>query len=140
LDDRFESPEFRETRRAAATHLLSGGDADGAGAAAVADVLNFFETVAFLYRKEVLDAETVWHYFASWLLPYYASCEQHIAKEQHEDPNCYRELKPLQEAVFRIEERERSYQGANRLSAKPYLEQFLERESTLPIKAGVRLV
>jgi hypothetical protein len=42
--------------------------------------------------------------------------------------------------VFIVEERERSYQEVGRLTTEEYLTSCLKRESTLPLKSGVKLV
>lgn len=75
LDARFESPEFREIRRRAAAYHLAESKDDRAGEEAAITVINFFETIGFLQEKKVLDSNMVWHFFASWLIPYYVASD-----------------------------------------------------------------
>lgn len=64
LDSRFESAEFRTKRRLGAAWLLKGSpEADLSGEDAARDILNFFETLAFLHRREAIDSEAVWALF-----------------------------------------------------------------------------
>lgn len=99
LDSRFESPEFREIRRRAAMYFLNPNHTDRAGYEAASTVLNFFETVAFLHGRRVVDTEVVWHFFASWLLQYYFAADQLIASCQTVDPACYEKLTLLYESI-----------------------------------------
>ena len=78
MDTRFESAEFREVRKRAATYLATKPAADPAGRESVLGVLNFFETLGFLFAKHIVDAKTVWHFFGTWLLPYYATSKSLI--------------------------------------------------------------
>ena len=104
FDNRFDSPEFRKIRRRAAEFPLSGSkEEDKDGRQAIADVLNFFETVAFLYRNKAIKANMVWHTFASWLLPYWKASESYIQKRLLDDPNSYGETAVLFDAVWSIE-------------------------------------
>lgn len=132
LDERFESLEFRETRRRAAAYLISRGETDPHGEAALRDVLNFFDTIGFLFRRKAVDAQTVWHYFSSWILPYYSASSKYLHGEQKRDPLCYREIEPLYNAVFAIEERERHYVDASSVTSKEAVERMLREEAILP--------
>jgi hypothetical protein len=133
LDVRFDSKEFRGRRRLAAAWLANGSQsADLVGQDAARDVLNFFETLAFLHRREAIDAEAVWHYFASWLLPYYQAFESFVRKEQATDPNAYREFQTLFDAVFQIEREKRDYRGTEQVVSPENVKSILASESALP--------
>lgn len=132
-DTRFEGEEFRKTRRAAATWIMAGSSTqDEEGEQSAKDVLNFFETLAFLHRREAVDAEAVWHYFASWLLPYHDALDALRTREQREDPNCFREFPDLYSAVFQIEREKRDYKGTEKVVSAEAIHAFLMGEATLP--------
>lgn len=58
MDSRWDSPEFREMRRRASRFLIDPvAETKSSGEEAVRTVLNFFETLGFLERKKVVDAE-----------------------------------------------------------------------------------
>src|SRR5574340_1396721 len=65
----WDSDEMQKIRKAAATALHhptpdpNNSDPDG--------VLDHFETVAFLERRQILSLELVWHYFYYWVVPYW---------------------------------------------------------------------
>lgn len=104
MDARWDRADFREKRRLAAAHLLAvktGGD--GPGEEATRDILNFFETVGFLHRNKVVRADSVWHFFGSWLLPYYHAAKPVRDESRRHDPNCYAEIERLYQAVLKIE-------------------------------------
>jgi hypothetical protein len=133
LDVRFDSKEFRARRRVAAAWLTNGSQrTDLAGEDAARDLLNFFETLAFLHRREAVDAEAVWHYFASWLLPYYRAFETFIRSEQTTDPNAFREFAALYEAIFQVEREKRDYKGTEEVVSPENVKAILASESSLP--------
>jgi hypothetical protein len=105
LDNRFETPEFRETRKKAATYLINKDEEDDEGKEAVMSVLNFFEVVGYLYINRVISGPTAWHFFSSWLIPYYYTSSSIISDRQKDDPNCLCELTKLYQCVRRIEEK-----------------------------------
>jgi hypothetical protein len=133
FDKRFDSPEFRETRRRAAEFLLSGSkEEDKDGRQAIADVLNFFETVAFLYRNKAIKANVVWHTFASWLLPYWKAAESYIQICLLNDPNSYGETAVLFDAVWSIEQKHLHDRTEKSIITEKSLNSFLKSEAELP--------
>jgi len=133
LDARFETPEFRAARRRAAEFLIAGSREDDAhGRQAIADVLNFFETVAFMHRNNAIGTDMVWHTFASWLLPYWKAADSYVQRRIHEDPNSYRETANLFDAVLTIEKRELRSRSDESVLTKEAVDRFLKSEAELP--------
>ncbi len=64
LGDRFESAAMREQRVVAAFALATKRKGD---IPALDTVLDFFEEVAFLWRRGAVDVESVYEYFSYWL-------------------------------------------------------------------------
>ncbi|MFZ2493488.1 MAG: hypothetical protein WA208_18575 [Thermoanaerobaculia bacterium] len=130
MDARWDSAEFRETRRQAAADLLD-RQSDPLEAEAVRDVLNFFETLGFLLRKEVVEADAVWHYFGSWLLPYTSAAASLTESYRAVDPNCLTEIEALVRAVWDVEiERNPQASGEGALTDER-VRTFLEKEGKL---------
>ncbi len=69
LRERFDSPRMRVSRRALSERLLqaSGGDL------ANMEVITFFELVATLTHRKVLDDDLVWEAFGTWISAYWWS-------------------------------------------------------------------
>jgi len=133
-DNRFNSQEFRKIRRRAAEFFLSGSkEEDKDGRQAIADVLNFFETVAFLYCNKAIKANMVWHTFASWLVPYWKAAESYTQKRLLDDPNSYRETAVLFDAVWSIEQEQLHDHTEKSIIKGESLNRFLKSEAELPI-------
>jgi hypothetical protein len=132
FDNRFDSLEFREIRCRAAEFLLSGSkEEDKDGRQAIADVLNFFETVAFLYRNKAIRADMVWHTFASWLLPYWKAAESYVQRRRLDDPNSYGETAVLFDAVWSIEQKQIRDQTEKSIITDESLNRILRSETEL---------
>ena len=101
------------------------------GENAAHEILNFFETLAFLHRRGAVDADAVWHYFATWLLPYYRALMPLIQREQQTDPNIYHEFFALYEAVFQVEREKRNYRGTELVVSKEAVAAVLAEEAKL---------
>lgn len=132
-DNQFNSPEFRAKRRRAAEFLLSGcKEEDKNGRQAINDVLNFFETIAFLYNKKVIEAEMVWHTFSSWFLPYWKAAEPYIKESRLHDSTSYEDSDILFADVGAIEKK-RCFKYTNKsMSEEESLKSFLKFEAELP--------
>jgi hypothetical protein len=131
LDRRFDSPEFRKTRREAATFLLRTSSDDDSEDGALFDVLDFFETVGYLWRKKLIDTETAWHFFASWLLPYVAASESIIAHSRKDDPSLFRELDKMFIEVKYFERTQHPSHEADHLLSRDSIADFLRSEAAL---------
>ena len=129
-DNKFDSPEFRATRRRAAEFLLSGGKSDDEeGRQAINDVLNFFENIAFLYDNNVVNAKMVWHTFASWFLPYWKTSETYIKESRSYDSTSYENSDALFNKVLAIEKK-RCHNSL--MVEEDYLKKFIRIETELP--------
>lgn len=131
LDSRFENPEIRDLRRRAAAWLQNQNPEDREGREAASGVINFFETLGYLYGKRAVDADGVWHFFASWLLPYYAATE-HLRREIADgDRNVFCEFDKIYLAVKKIEERKHLSNDTLHIVGPDALRKFLAAESCL---------
>ena len=138
LDERFESPEFRETRRLAAAYLKAGRPSvDALGRQSLADLFSFFENLGYLVRNSAIDSEMVWHTFGTWFLPYWKAGEGFVNEAQAHDPSRFKECSGLYDKVLVIEEREQNYRSENSIVSKPQIERFLNAEASLPRKVAL---
>jgi len=132
-DNRFDSPEFRATRRRAAKFLISGNKKeDKDGRQAINDVLNFFETIAFLYKNKIIKANMVWHTFGCWLLPYCKAAESYIQESRLEDPSSYEDTDTLFTDVLDIEKTSRYNRTKKSIIDDESLNHILKCEAELP--------
>jgi len=53
------------------------------------DILNFFETIGLLVRRDYLDAEDVWDSFSYWMFNVYVDFREYIEHEQKNDYTYY---------------------------------------------------
>lgn len=132
MDARFESSDFRELRRCAALHLIHKPENDPAGREALLGVLNFFETLGFLYAKKVVDAYSLWHFFGSWLLPYYSASSHIVDEMRTKDPSIYSELGPLYKAVCEVEKEKHPSKDTLHMLSRESIDEFLHIQSVLP--------
>jgi len=129
LDAEFRSPSFRKVRSSAARYF--GGETLPDLENDARELLSFFEKVAFLYKQKAITAKVVWHFFASWILPYYHAARPYVMLLQQADPNVFRDFDDLYTAVHKIEERQRLYRDADVFSKAAYQSAFLARETAL---------
>ena len=133
---RFEARDFRGLRRAAASYLLA-PDAGGAdGRDAVKSIINFFESVGYLFEKGMLTDEDAWQFFASWLVPYYVASEKVRAEEAENDPNVYCSIGRLYLAVLAVEAKKHPSRETTHLIAPEAVKQILEDESQLVVRTA----
>lgn len=134
MDSRWDSAEFREIRRQASRFLVNPDSiTKSSGEEAVRTVLNFFETLGFLERKTVVDAEAVWHFFGSWIFPYFHGSKPVMDRSRELDPNCYTELENLFKKIQKIERTAHPSKNSLHVEVDRYIKDFLRREASLEL-------
>jgi hypothetical protein len=129
LDERFNSNEMRNIRKAAAKSLLSGRLGTGpAFRTTVEDVLDFFEMIGFLLSRGALDERMVWHGFFNIIHPYWLSAQEYIEDQRREDPTVWSDLAQLHQRLLSIEKTERKCSDADLALSKDSLTEFLYTE------------
>jgi hypothetical protein len=82
LVTQFESEPLVSSRRSLAQKRLAGElEPDE-----TQDILDFFETIGFLVRRNYLNAHDVWDMFSYWLFNVFADFKKTIEEEQEYDP------------------------------------------------------
>ena len=120
----FEAVEMKADRSRAASALKRGSDAGE-----LEPVLDFFETVGLLVRREVVDKELAWNSFSYWVLRYAALAGNQIKvrrKKEH-DPTYYQEFDFLVECLTQVEIEKRHLKSRPSFS-KELLDGFLGEE------------
>jgi hypothetical protein len=135
LEARFQSDEFAQKRRLAARSLQVGGT-DARGQRAICDVLDFLETLGFLYGRRALDAETIWHFFGHWLLHYYVAAERIIKEEQGRSATLYVELDSLFQVIRDVELKRDPSAIGDRMFSRDAIDRFLSEEIAQPGRAA----
>lgn len=67
------------------------------------DILDFFETIGFLVKRDYLIARDVWDMFSYWLFNVFADFKSIIEEEQKHDPSYYQDFSKLIEQLRKIE-------------------------------------
>jgi len=104
LEERFTNKEMKAKRKKAAEAIQKSNYKNNN----VSTILDFFSVIAILAHKKVLDKEMIWRTFSSWLIPYYASLEEHIKLERKEkrDQQLYKTLSNLYYELVTFETKE----------------------------------
>src|SRR5712691_9623614 len=80
LDQKFNAPQFRRIRAAAARSLR-----DGRPALDVDEVIGFLDTLGLLLKRRTLDKEMVWHMFFYWIHGYSNAARDHLEAERRKN-------------------------------------------------------
>ncbi|MGI0053119.1 MAG: DUF4760 domain-containing protein [Thermoplasmata archaeon] len=124
LRERFDAPHLRRARRLLAGKLLNHQHEDITNI----EVGAFFELVATLTHRGVLDDDLIWEAFGSWVTAYYWALRHPVdtigrGREQFRDPLIFHEFEWLEKAVLNADR----HRGGPRVVS----EEDRERESRL---------
>ena len=125
----FDSEPFRERRKAAAIYLLNEARNNADPPADLCNILDFLEGIGFVHGKKLIEAEAVWHSFASWLLPYSVATTAVVAKLRERDPTLYEDFLSLCRAVEVIEAKRHPSNSSLHLTSPAYVKRFLKDEA-----------
>jgi len=119
LKAEWTSEEMQRKKRRAAFLLLVEKPDVGSS---VADILDFFETVAVLLKREVIDEYLTWHTFYWWMVNFYAASQHYIgSKRSTEGEKQWRDLEDVIPILKRIE-------GVTELPTPDETQRFLDDE------------
>ena len=126
--DQFESPEMCEQRKKAASAIkISRGSQTFQNMKDADEILDFFETIAFLAKKKGVDKEFVWHTFYYWMHRYFLLCQGYIFFVQKTDKARWEDLCWLHAKLNKIELSKAGRQNDLKVEEKGLLE-FIEDE------------
>jgi hypothetical protein len=106
----FESDRLRHVRQQLAkSRLATSGlrklDPDDVPDPAL-EILDFFEHVAFLVRRNHVEVYDVWHTFVHWIAALHTDLGEYIAVEQHYDKTVYCDFVWLFSELQKVEKQE----------------------------------
>ena len=90
LHQESESEPMHQTRARAAKQLLKGEESRD-----LDDILDFFETVAVLVRRDAVDVELAWQTLSYWIDGYATAAKRFVEEEQRATPSVWQELDGL---------------------------------------------
>ncbi len=123
FDVEWASEDMTKARSAAAASLLAQHPT-----AEVEDVLDFFDEIAYLLQRDVVDIELTWYRFYWPMANYWSASRDYIAKVRHEDPDIWENLEKVVSTMTAIERDRRKHSSPD---GKPTAEQtrrFLQNE------------
>jgi hypothetical protein len=100
--EQFEQPPMTTYRKAVAAKRTKGVTYPPEAQ----EILNFFETIGLLVRREYLDVDDVWSSFAYWMFNVYADFRDDIEQEQRDDESYYQDFCALVMQLRKIEKQE----------------------------------
>jgi hypothetical protein len=103
--DKFDSELFLAKRKIAATACLAHLEGKNPGAE-VEDILDFFDDVAFLVKRDAIDSEMMWHPFYHWVRLYFQASEQHIIARTKEEAAVWNYLRWVYPRLNELEKAE----------------------------------
>jgi hypothetical protein len=124
----FNEAPLRRARRLAAAAVTRGEmttEPSSEYAREAEDVLDFFETIGLLVRRDALDVETVWHTFYPWVEGWWHAAEPLITRTRATRPHVWGDFARLREQLDTLERK-------GRLTEPFDLNAFLRDECSLP--------
>ena len=117
----FECDPIAATRRTVATKRLKNEKYP----AETQNLLDFFETIGLLVRRNYLNADDVWNCFSYWMFNVYSDCRDDIEQEQREDATYYKDFTNL---IARLRKIEKAEGGKADHPSKEEIKEFWEDE------------
>jgi len=102
LEARWESPTMVATRQAAAASLLDGSPTEDVDA-----LLDFFDLIATLVNRRVVDEEMLWQELSWPILNYWTASADYVRKVRHDEPTMWQGAEDLVNRLLTIEARKR---------------------------------
>ncbi len=124
LDHQFQAPDLLNARRLSATALQNHESTEE-----IDEVLDFFETLGILVRRNAVDDELAWNYFSHWVFRYAALTKDHIEdrRKAESDGTYWQEFDFLIKRFTKIEKKKRKLKFPPPFSPEQ-LDKFLVEE------------
>lgn len=129
FSERFESSEMRKKRALAALALIAQQSDDSfvENHQAIDFVLNFFEEVAFLEKRKIVDIESIWHAFSYWTDHYLPATERYRKNSLGNESTHWQDLEYLCKKILQFK---KLVHEKTEVSGKD-IRDFLEEEANL---------
>jgi hypothetical protein len=97
-------------------------------------VMNFFESVGMLLRKEYFDLDMAWSAFSFYAIRWWSATKDYIFEErrlEHDDDTIFKDFEEFVDAMYKYETEKRHLSRASLEPSKQDVERFLESEKNL---------
>jgi hypothetical protein len=124
LEDSFNSSRMVKARKQVAKEILDKGQDPWE------PVMEFFESMGMLLRKNSLDAEMVWGTFSFYIIGWWVACKPFIDRYRKLDSEMYSDFKLLVEKMYKIDKAKAASNNKhiNIIPSKEKIEEFLINE------------
>jgi hypothetical protein len=103
MNDEFAQPEFKIKRKAAVKFLLKNeSDFNTWTCIELDDILDFFQIIASLTYKGILDKNLVWEFYSYWFEFYYTCTKEYISFCNITSQGSWEDLEWLHKTLTRI--------------------------------------
>ncbi len=129
-EEKFDSLALVSERKKLAEQLLANAPHSDMQEA----VLNFFESVDMLLRREYIDLDMAWSAFSFYALRWWSATKDYISEErrrENNDATIFEEFEHLVDAMYEFENEKRHLSRAQLEPSKQVLQRFLEAEKNL---------
>lgn len=92
------------------------------------EVLNFFELLGFLLRRNAIDAEMVWYSFYSRGTGYWFASQEYILAIRNEDPTIWMDFEYLIKILTKLEKRKNKASRKDLQLTEEQIASFLKEE------------
>jgi len=130
FDDKFEGHNMTIERKRLAEQLLANATHDDIKE----PIINFFESLGLLLRKNYLDSEMIWSSFAFYIIRWWAACKDYIIEErkrQNNDDTIFSEFEFLVDEMYKVEMKKRALSRIKLEPSRDEIIQFLNEEKEL---------
>jgi hypothetical protein len=130
MEDRFDSHSMLLARQALASKLLAGVPREDIQET----VMNFFESLGTLFRRDYLDSDMMWEDFSFHATRWWSATKDYILAErnlQRNDDTIFHDFQKLVDECFSIESTRRKLSRAQLEPSPQDVKQFLIDESNL---------
>ena len=129
-EEKFDSPALVSERKKLAHQLLT----NSPHAEIQEAVLNFFESLGMLLRREYIDLDMTWSAFSFHIVRWWSATKDCISEERRRENNdntIFEEFENLVDAMYKFETEKRHLTRAQLEPSKKDLLRFLKTEKNL---------
>lgn len=124
LTEEWNSADMEDLRSSAAGALL-----DGAPTPDIDEVLNFFDWLALLLNRGMLDEEMVWHEFYWPMANYWFASQDRVEEVHRGDPMAWQDLGSAMSRLVGVEARRKQKTSGTAVPSESQMREFLMDEA-----------
>jgi hypothetical protein len=130
ISEKFDSASMKKARSTLAKQILEKSGHDDIQE----DVINFFEDMVTLLRRNYLDKELLWACFSFHAIRWWSVCKDYIYEErkrQDNDQTIFEDFQYLVDILYEMESKKRNLPRARLEPSRDNIDIFLKDESNL---------